>query len=121
MNNERRRKGKGQAYCSVPTEEAQTDLESSTSLEASPATGAKVPVYGGQDVKISLCVFRHPPVCRKYNSGNSCNYGNTRLYCFVVLRRNQARSRRKRVLKEQFRFGKKSPRLCSSKVRLNEV
>ena len=40
VNNERRRKGKEQASSSVPTGKGQTDVKSSTSLEASPATRA---------------------------------------------------------------------------------
>ena len=43
VNNEQRRKGEGEASSSVPTGKGHTDVKSSTSLEASPATGAKIP------------------------------------------------------------------------------
>ena len=43
VNNQQRRKGEEQAYSSVSTGEGQTDVKSSTSLEASRATGAKIP------------------------------------------------------------------------------
>ena len=42
INDERRRKGKEQASSSVPTGKGQTDDKRSTSLEASPATRAKI-------------------------------------------------------------------------------
>ena len=43
VNNEQRRKGKEQASSSVPTGKGQTDDKRSKSLEASHATGAKIP------------------------------------------------------------------------------
>ena len=61
VNNERRRKGKEQASSSVPTGKGQTDDKRSTSLEARPATGAKIPCPweggGGQDVKDRRVIF----------------------------------------------------------------
>ena len=45
--NERRRKGKEQASSSVPTGKGQTDDKRSTSLEARPATGDKIPCQWG--------------------------------------------------------------------------
>ena len=42
VNNQQRRKGEEQAYSFVPTGEGQTDVKSSTSLEVSRATGAKI-------------------------------------------------------------------------------
>ena len=96
--------GKRQAPSSVPTGKGQTDVKSSTSREASPATGAKIPCLWGARCKRSSCDFRHPPVCRDYKSGKRCIYGNSCLYRHLMVRRNPARSRRKRVLKEQLRF-----------------
>ena len=43
VNNERRRKGKAHISSSAPTGKGQTDDKSSTSLEARPATRAKIP------------------------------------------------------------------------------
>ena len=61
VNNEQRRKGKEQECSSVPTGKGQTDVKSSTSLEASPATGAEIPCLwgegGGQDVKYRRVIF----------------------------------------------------------------
>ena len=67
-------------------------------------------VYGEARCKTSSCDYRHPPVCRNYKSGNSCIIGNT-------CRRNPARGRKVRVLKEQLRDSerKKGLRLCISK------
>ena len=59
VNNERRRKGKEQASSSVPTGKGQTDDKRSKSLEARPATRAKMPcLWGrGQDVKDRRVIF----------------------------------------------------------------
>ena len=51
VDNERRRKGKGQASSSVPTAKGRTDDKRSKNLEARPATRAKFLVYGRQDVE----------------------------------------------------------------------
>ena len=75
VNNERRRNGKEQASYSVPTGKGQTDVKSSTYLEASPATRAKILCLWAR-CKRSSCGFRHPPVCRDYKSGNRCVHGN---------------------------------------------
>ena len=81
VNNEQRRKGKEQASSSsFPTGQGQTDVKSSTCLEASLATGAEIPCRWRARRKISSCDFRHPPVCRDYKSGNRCIYGNGCLY-----------------------------------------
>ena len=47
VDNERRRKGKEQASFSVPTGKGQTDDKRSKSLEARPATRAKIPCLWG--------------------------------------------------------------------------
>ena len=79
--NERRRKGKEQASSSVPTGQGQTDDKRSTSPEARPATGDKIPCqWGGARCERSSCDYRHPPVCRNYKSGNRCIHGNNCLY-----------------------------------------
>ena len=80
VNNEQRRKGEEQASFSVPTVKGQTDVKSSTSLEASLATGAKIPCLWETRCERSSCDFRHPPVCRDYKSGNRCSCGNYCLY-----------------------------------------
>ena len=76
VDNERRRKGKGQASSSVPKVKEQTDVKSSNSPETSPATRAKIPCSWGQDEKRSSCDYRHHPVCRNYKSGNRCICGH---------------------------------------------
>ena len=84
MNNERRRKGKEQASSSVPTGKGQTDDKRSTSLEASPATGAKIPcLWEEARCKRSSCDYRHSPVCCDYMSGNRCIHGSNCLYQHV--------------------------------------
>ena len=80
-NDEQRRKGKEQASSSVPTGKGQTDVKSSTSPEASPATRAKIPcLWEEARCKRSSCEFRNPPVCRDYKSGNRCICGSNCLY-----------------------------------------
>ena len=76
VNNEQRRKGKEQASSSVPRRKGQTDDKRSTSLEASPATGAKIPCLWEARCKRSSCDYRHLPVCRNYKSGNRCIHGS---------------------------------------------
>ena len=75
VNNERGRKGKEQASSSVPTGKGQTDDKRSKSLEARPATRAKMPCLWGRGArcKRSSCDFRHPPVCRNYRSGTDAS------------------------------------------------
>ena len=80
VGNERRRKGKDQASTSVPTGKGQTDVKSSTSLEASLATRAKIPCLWVARCKRSSCDFRHPLVCRDYKSGKRCICGSNCLY-----------------------------------------
>ena len=57
VNNERGRKGKEQASSSVPTGKGQTDDKRSKSLEARPATRAKIPCPWEQDVKDRRVIF----------------------------------------------------------------
>ena len=57
VNNLQRRKGKEQASSSVPTGKGQTDVKSSTSPEASPATRAKILCLWEQDVKDRHVIF----------------------------------------------------------------
>ena len=66
--NEWVRKGNEKTSSSEPKVKAQTDVTSSTSLEASLATRAKIPCAWGAKCKKSSCDFRHPPLCRKYKS-----------------------------------------------------
>ena len=60
----------------VPTGQGQTDDKRSKSLEARPATKAKIPCLWEARCKGSSCDFRHPPVCRTYKSGHRCIHGN---------------------------------------------
>ena len=50
----------------------------------------------------SSCNYRHHPMCRGYKSGNRCIYGHRCL--MLMVRRNPARGREKKVLKEQLLF-----------------
>ena len=77
---ERVRNGKEQTSSSVPKVKAHTDVKSSTSLEASPATKAEIFCMWGGNCKISSCDYRHPPVCRDCKSGNRCIHGNHCLF-----------------------------------------
>ena len=49
VNNERKKKGKEQASSAVPKGKGQADDKRSTSLEASLATGAKIPCLGERE------------------------------------------------------------------------
>ena len=111
------------ASYSVPKVKEQTDVKSSKSLEASPATGAEILCLWWAKCKRSSCDYRHPPVCRGYKSGNRCIYGHRCLFRHADGEKaNPARGREKKVLKEQLLFwGKKGPRLCISKLRSKEV
>ena len=57
-----------------------TDDKRSTSLEARPATGAKIVFLWEARCKRSSCNSWHPPVCRNFKSGNRCIHGNNCLY-----------------------------------------
>ena len=74
------REGSEQASSSVPKVRALTDATSSTSLEASPATRARVPCAWGATSKRSSWEFRHFPVCRNYKSESRCISGNHCLF-----------------------------------------
>ena len=78
--NDRVRKGNEQTSSSVPEVRAQTDVTSSTSLEASPVTGAKIPCPWGAKCARSSRDFRHPPVCHNYMSESRFIYGNHCLF-----------------------------------------
>ena len=69
-NREHGRKDKEQASSSGPKVREQTGVKSSRSQEASPATRAQIPCVWGATCKISLCDYRHPPVCHSYKSGH---------------------------------------------------
>ena len=89
---------------SVPTGKGQTDVKSSTSLEASLATRAEILYQRVARCKRSSCDFRHLPcvVITSLETGASMAI----IACIdtLMVRRNPARSRRKRVLEEQLRF-----------------
>ena len=65
-----------QASSSVPNVKEQTDVKSSNSPEASPATRAEIPCLWEARCKRSTCNYRHHPVCHGYKSGNRCIYGH---------------------------------------------
>ena len=101
----------------------QIDDKRSTSLEASPATRAKIPCLWMIRCKRSLCDYRHPPVCRNYKSANKCIHGYSGLYRHAdgaekPSKRSKSESTQGAVanMKE-----KQGPRLCISKFRFKEV
>ena len=117
VDNERGRKGKGQASSSVPMGKGRTDDKRSKNTEARRATGAKIPVLWRARCKRSSCDYRHPPVCRNYKSGNRCIHGSNCLYRHADGEEKPSKKSKKEstqgavaILKE-----KKSPRLCISK------
>ena len=58
-------------------------------------------------------------MCRGYNSGNRCIHGYRHIFRHADGERNPARGREKKELKDQLLFwGKKSPRLCISKMQI---
>ena len=98
-------KGKEQASSSVPTGKGQTDVKSSTSLEASPATGAKIPCLWGQHVKDRRVMFDILPCVVITSLETGAFMSATSCIDMLMVRRNPARSqRKKRVLKKQLRF-----------------
>ena len=105
VNNVQRRKGKRQASSSVPTGKGQTDVKSSTRLEASPATSAKIPcLWGEQEVKDRHVIFDILPCVVMTSLETDAFMAIIACIDMVMVRRNPARSRRKRVLKEQLRL-----------------
>ena len=101
----------------------QIDDKRSTSLEASPATRAKIPCLWRKRCKRSSCDYRHPPVCRNYKSANRCIHGSNGLYRHADCAekpsmRSKSESTQGAVanMKE-----KQGPRLCVSKFRFKEV
>ena len=117
--NERVRKGNEQTSSSVPKVRARTDVKSSTSLEARPATSAKIPCAWGAECKISSCDFRHPPVCRNYKSESRCIYGNNCLFRHADGQQEvEEREHSRRSCDSEFL---KSPKLCNSEFRSKEV
>ena len=122
-NREHRRKGKEQASSSVPKVKAQTDVKSSTSLEANPAARAKIPFMWRARCTRSSYDYRHLPVCRDHKFGNRCIYGKHCLFRHAdgdekpSKRSRKERTQRAVAILRQ----KKGPRLCISKFRSNEV
>ena len=131
VNNEQRRKGKGQASSSVPTGKGQTDVKSSTSLEASPATRAKIPcLWGvregggeGQDVKDRHVIFDILPCVVITSLETDAFMARVACVDMLMVSRNPERSRGKRVLQGAVANlrQKNGPRLCVSKFRSKEV
>ena len=101
--NERVREGNEQTSSSEPKVRARTDVKSSTSLEARPATGAKIPCAWGAKCQISSRV-RHPPCVGVTSLKTDAVVATVACFDMLMLRRSPASGRRKRVLKEQLRF-----------------
>ena len=101
----------------------QTDVKSSRSQEANPATRAQVPCLWRAKCKRLSCDYRHPPVCHNYKSGHRCIHGQR------CLRRHADGEEKpsKRSKRESTQGAvailrqKKSPRLGISKFRSKEV
>ena len=69
----------------------------------------KIPCLLRARWKISSCDYWHHPVSRGYKSGNRCIHGYRCLFRFdmLMVRRNPARGREKKLLKDQLQFWKK--------------
>ena len=94
-----------QASSSVPKVKEQTDVKSSNSLEASPATRVKKSlVHGRQDVKDRRVVFDILPCVVITSLETDAFMAMVACIDMLMVRRNPAGSRRKRVLKEHLRF-----------------
>ena len=117
VNNEQRRKGKEQTSSSVPTGTGQTDVKSSTSLEPSPATGAKIHCCGegrrGQDVKYRRVMFGILPCVVISSLETDAFMAIVACIDMLMVRR------RKSELKEQLRFWVQG--CVSQKLRSTEV
>ena len=107
MGNRELKKQKEQGSSSVPKVAEQTDAKSSRSREASPATRAKIPYLWEAKCKRSSCDYRHPPVCRNYQSGNGCIHGHRCLYRHAEGEEKPSKKSKNRVLKEQFCYSER--------------
>ena len=96
VDNERRRKGKGQASSSVPTGKRQTDDRRPKSLKASPGTKAKKKSLSVEDKMNKIVVVKSLP--------KDAFVAIVAYFDMLMVRGNPARGRKKRVLKEQLRF-----------------
>ena len=102
---ERVRGGNEQTSSSEPKVRARTDVKSSTSLEARPATRATIPCAWGAKCQISSRDFGLTPCVGVTSLKADAVYGSTVAYFdMLMVRRSPASGRRKRVLKEQLRF-----------------
>ena len=122
VDNERRRKGKLQASSSVPTGKRQTDDKRSKSLEARPATRAQIPCLWERDVEKRRVIIGILPCVVITSLQTGASMATIACIDMLMVRRNPARCRKVRVLKEQLRFCKKKClRLCGSKFKSKEV
>ena len=112
--NERVREGNEQTSSSEPKVRVRTDVESSRSLEARPATGAKIPCALGAKCQISSRVW-HPPVCRSYKSESRCIHGSNCLFRHADGEEKPSKWSKKENTQGAVAILKqKSPRLCIS-------
>ena len=101
---ERVRGGNEQTSSSEPKVRARTDVKSSTSLEARPATRATIPCAWGAKCQISSRDFGLPPCVGVTSLKPDAVVATVACFDMLMVRRSPASGRRKRVLKEQLRF-----------------
>ena len=101
---DRRRKGREQASSSVPTGKGQTDDKRSKSLEARPATTAEFPCLWGPDVEKRHVIIGILPCVVITSLETGAFVAIIACIDMLMVKRNPARGRKVRVLKEQLRF-----------------
>ena len=112
-----------QASSSAPKVKEQTDVKSSNSLEASPATGVKKSLFIESDMQKDRRVIIGILPCVVLTSlETDALMAVVAFFDMLMVRRDLPRGREKNVLKKQLLFWreKKNPRLCISKLRSNE-
>ena len=100
-NREHGGKDKEQASSSVPNVKAQTDVKSSTSLEANPAARAKIPFMWRARCTRSRMIIGIFPCVIMTSLETDAFMANIACFDMLMVRRNPARGREKRELKEQ--------------------
>ena len=92
---------KEQSSSPAPKSKAKTDVQSSNSRGESPAKRIRIPCKNQAKCKNPSCSYWHLPVCHNHKSQSGCKHGKNANSDMMMLRRRQARSRRKGALKDQ--------------------
>ena len=118
-----RRSRQEQASSSMPKVKEQTDVKSSNSLEASPATGAKKTlVYERQDEKDHREIIGIIPCVVVTSLETDAFVAPIAYFDMLMVRRNRERARERKVLKEQLLFwGKKRSKVVYLKTQIQWI